>query len=125
MPQSGAWPTELRLLEDGRLLRVSFDSGAVYALPAEYMRVFSPSAEVRGHGEQEHKTVGGKRNVRIAGLSMVGNYAVRPVFDDGHDSGLFTWSYLRQLGAAQESNFAHYLAALAAKGLDRDRPGEA
>ncbi len=119
-----AWPSEIRLLDQGRNLRVSFDDGASFALPAEYLRVFSPSAEVQGHSAAERKTVGGKRNVAIIDVAAVGNYAVRLDFDDMHRTGIYTWRYLRELGEKQEANFAAYLQELAAKGLDRDRAGE-
>jgi DUF971 family protein len=125
MGQSAAWPTEIRLEEGGREVLARFDDGAAFALPAEYLRVHSPSAEVRGHAPEEAKTIGGKRNVRIVDILPVGNYAVRFVFDDGHDTGLYPWAYLIELGRERERLFGEYLVALAAKGLDRDRPGEA
>jgi len=93
------WPTELRLNPDKTLLTVSFDDGTRHALSAEYLRVESPSAEVRGHGgATKPPPVTGKENVKIARLEPVGNYAVRIVFDDGHDSGLYSWDYLATLG---------------------------
>jgi DUF971 family protein len=92
-------------------------------LPAEYLRVSSPSAEVQGHAPAERKTVGGKRRVAIRGVEPVGTYAVRLVFDDGHDTGIYTWPYLHELGHDQPARWAAYLAALTQKGLDRDRPG--
>ncbi|MEZ0278276.1 gamma-butyrobetaine hydroxylase-like domain-containing protein [Methyloceanibacter sp.] len=113
------WPTELKLDKDKRVLTVSFDDGAHFALPAELLRVLSPSAEVQGHSEDQRVTVGGKRSVAILRLEPVGNYAVRIVFDDGHDTGLFSWSYLRELGEQQEARWQAYLADLAAKGLTR------
>jgi DUF971 family protein len=118
------WPTEIRLLDDGRALRVSFDDGASFTLSAEYLRVRSPSAEVQGHSREERKTVGGKRNVAILDVAAVGNYAVRLDFDDSHNTGIYTWRYLRELGGKQEEDFQAYLEELAAKGLDRDRLGE-
>lgn len=118
------WPEEIRLLEGGRLLQVRFEDGASFALPAEYLRVRSPSAEVQGHSPEERKTLGGKRNVAIIGVEPVGNYAVRLDFDDLHRTGIYTWRYLYALGAGQEQDFAAYLSELEAKGLDRDRPGE-
>lgn len=118
------WPTEVRLSQDRRTLTVSFEDGASYALSAELLRVCSPSAEVRGHSEAERKTVGGKREVMIAKIDPVGNYAVRLTFSDRHDSGIFSWTYLAELGAGADAKFAAYEAELAAKGLDRDRPGE-
>ena len=113
------WPTELRVKEGGSLLTVSFEDGSRFDLPAEYLRVESPSAEVQGHSPAERKTVAGKRNVRIAAATPVGNYAVKLRFDDGHDSGLFTWRYLHELGATQDAKWQAYLATLAEKQLTR------
>jgi DUF971 family protein len=113
------WPTELRLDKDRRVLTVSFDDGESFALPAEFLRVLSPSAEVQGHSEDQRVTVAGKQNVRISRLEPVGNYAVRIVFDDGHDTGLYVWAYLRELGENQELRWQRYLLDLAAKGLTR------
>jgi DUF971 family protein len=93
-----AAPTEIRLRSRSRLLQVSFADGAQYELPFEYLRVNSPSAEVQGHGPGQKVTVTGKENVLIKAVEPVGHYAVKLVFDDGHDSGLFTWQYLRELG---------------------------
>ncbi len=124
MTADSAWPSEIRLLEGGRALEVAFEDGAAYTLSAEYLRVFSPSAEVQGHSAAQRKTVGGKRKVAILDVVPVGNYAVRLQFDDMHSTGIYTWRYLRELGAGQEHNFTAYLGELAAKGLDRDRPGE-
>ena len=117
------WPTEIRLAKDRRALVVAFDDGQRYELSAELLRVMSPSAEVQGHSEAERKTVGGKRGVSILRVDGVGNYAVRLGFDDMHDSGIYSWSFLRELGANAQERFATYLDELAAKGLDRDRPG--
>jgi DUF971 family protein len=95
-----SWPTELKLNRDKNCLTVSFEDGARYALSAERLRLGSPSAEVRGHGgAQKPPPVTGKANVKIARLEPVGNYAVRIVFDDGHDSGLYSWDYLAELGS--------------------------
>jgi DUF971 family protein len=113
------WPTELKLDKEKRVLTVSFDDGARFALPAELLRVLSPSAEVQGHSEDQRVTVSGKRNVGILRLEPVGNYAVRIVFDDGHDTGLFSWIYLRELGEQQETRWQAYLADLSTKGLSR------
>lgn len=115
------WPKELRLKDGGRLLSVAYDD-ATFALPAEYLRVTSPSAEVQGHTAAERRTVGGKRRVAIAAVDPVGHYAVKLVFDDGHDSGLFTWDYLYELGADHDTKWARYLGELDAKGLSRDVP---
>ena len=119
-PDPTAWPTELRLTEGGRVLRVSFEAVPPVALPAELLRVTSPSAEVQGHAPSERRTVSGKRHVGIRAVEPVGHYAVRLVFDDGHDTGIFTWRFLHDLGRQQESTWAAYLAELAAKGLSRD-----
>ncbi|HET9272795.1 MAG TPA: DUF971 domain-containing protein [Methyloceanibacter sp.] len=114
-----AWPTELRVDKDKRTLTVSFDDGKHFSLPAELLRVLSPSAEVQGHSEAQRVTVAGKKDVRIARIEPVGNYAARIVFDDGHDTGLFVWDYLRDLGENQEARWQAYLTDLAAKGLAR------
>lgn len=118
------WPKELRLKEAGRLLQVTFDSGDVFELSAEYLRVMSPSVEVRGHSPQERKTVGGKRMITITGIEPVGTYAVRLTFADSHATGIYTWIYLHELGSTFAEKWAAYLTELAAKGLSRDRPGE-
>ncbi|MFG1427866.1 gamma-butyrobetaine hydroxylase family protein [Roseixanthobacter glucoisosaccharinicivorans] len=113
------WPTEVRLIHDKHALQVSFDDGSSFTLPAEYLRVESPSAEVQGHAPHEKITVPGKRAVRIVAVEPVGSYAVRLGFDDGHGTGLYTWPLLRTLGLEQETRFAAYLEALQAQGLSR------
>ena len=113
------WPTELRVKDDGQLLVVTFDDGRHVELSAEYLRVESPSAEVQGHAASERRTVAGKQNVRIRSATPVGNYAVKLTFDDGHDSGLFTWRYLSDLGATHDAKWQAYLTALAEKDLSR------
>jgi len=118
---SERWPTELRLTKDKRSLRIVVDAGAAFYLPAEYRRVTSPSAEVQGHSPAERKTVPGKRDVEIIGIQPVGNYAVKLVFDDMHDTGIYGWDYLYRLGAEQQERWQAYLDELAAKGLSRDR----
>jgi len=118
-----AWPVEIRLPKDRRTLRVAFDDGHTFDLPAELLRVTSPSAEVQGHSEAERKTVGGKRNVTILSVDPVGNYAVRLGFDDMHSTGIYSWAFLRDLGVNAGPRFQDYLDDLRAKGLDRDRPG--
>lgn len=118
-----AWPVEIRLLKDRRTLHVSFDDDTAFDLAAELLRVTSPSAEVQGHSEAQRKTVGGKRNVTILSVDPVGNYAVRIGFDDMHNTGIYSWAFLRDLGLNAEQRFQDYLDDLSAKGLDRDRPG--
>ncbi len=114
-------PSELRLKRAERVLEVAFEDGSRFGLPAELLRVESPSAEVQGHGGREGKQiVAGRRNVAITAIEPVGHYAVRLVFDDGHDSGIYTWTYLYELGSCQEQLWAEYLAALAVHGLSRD-----
>ncbi len=115
------WPTELRLSKDKRRLHITFEDGTAFDLPAEYLRVTSPSAEVQGHSPAERKTVPGKREVAILGVEPVGNYAVKLVFDDLHDTGIYGWDYLYRLGAEQGEKWQAYLDELAAKGLSRDR----
>jgi DUF971 family protein len=117
------WPVELRLKPDKRSLEIAFDDGSRFTLAAELLRVTSPSAEVQGHSEAQRKTVGGKRNVQILSVDAVGNYAVRIGFDDMHDTGIYSWPFLRELGLNAEPRFQSYLDDLAAKGLDRDKPG--
>ena len=118
-----AWPVEIRLPKDRRTLRVAFDDGRTFDLPAELLRVTSPSAEVQGHSEAERKTVGGKRNVTILSVDPVGNYAVRLGFDDMHSTGIYSWAFLHDLGVNAARRFQDYLDDIKAKGLDRDRPG--
>ncbi|HEV8016972.1 MAG TPA: DUF971 domain-containing protein [Steroidobacteraceae bacterium] len=102
--------TEIRLRRATRVLEVSFADGSRFELPFEYLRVHSPSAEVKGHGAGEGVLVVGKENVGITAIEPVGQYAVKLVFDDGHDTGLYTWSYLHELGRERESKWARYLA---------------
>ncbi len=114
------WPTELRAKPQGTHLVVTFENGETYEMPAEFLRVESPSAEVKGHGKGQEVTVPGKRNVRIANLEPVGNYAVRIVFDDNHSTGLYSWSLLLKLGRQQDELWQTYLDNLDAQGLSRD-----
>ncbi|MEP9352153.1 DUF971 domain-containing protein [Xanthobacter sp. KR7-65] len=116
---SGPWPTELRVVNERHALAVTFEDGAKFTLPAEYLRVESPSAEVQGHQPEEKITVAGKRSVRIAQVEPVGNYAVRIQFDDGHGTGLYTWDLLYNYGVNQDEKFGAYLKALEAQGLSR------
>ena len=113
-------PTALTLHRASHALEVNFEDGENFMLPCEYLRTHSPSAEVQGHGPLERTFVPGKRHVKIRALEPVGHYATRIVFDDGHDSGLFTWSYLLELGREHEEKWQAYLKGLAGKGLKRD-----
>ena len=101
-------PTEIRLRRAARVLEVSFEDGSRFELPFEYLRVHSPSAEVKGHGPGQEVLVLGKENVGIKAVEPVGQYAVKLVFDDGHDTGLYTWKYLHELGREREANWARY-----------------
>jgi DUF971 family protein len=114
------WPTELRLKQAEKVLEIDFDDGARFRLPAEYLRVESPSAEVQGHGPDQKQLVFGRRHVGIIAVEPVGNYAVRIRFDDLHDTGIYSWKYLRQMGEEQEQRWAAYLAALEKAGKSRD-----
>ncbi|MBI3700812.1 MAG: DUF971 domain-containing protein [Afipia sp.] len=120
---ASVWPVEIRLAKNRRALHVAFDDGKAFELSAELLRVTSPSAEVQGHSEAQRKTVGGKRNVEILSVDPVGNYAVRLGFDDMHTSGIFSWTFLRDLGLNAQTRFQNYLDELSAKGLDRDKSG--
>ena len=114
MTTGGApWPVELRYRRATRALEVDFEDGRTIVLPAELLRVESPSAEVRGHGGGPRQILLGKQDVKIAGLEPVGNYALRIGFDDGHDSGLFSWSYLHKLGREEDRIWKEYTAAAA------------
>ncbi len=113
------WPTELRVAADRCSLAIDYDNGETFDLPAEYLRVESPSAEVKGHGRTEKLLVSGKAAVRIEKADPVGSYAVRLTFDDGHDTGFYTWEYLHKLGQEQDRLWAAYLARLEAAGASR------
>ena len=115
-----AWPLEIRLKQSEKRLEIDFEDGASFALPAELLRVESPSAEVQGHTPSQKTIVAGKRRVGIRAVEPVGNYAVRILFDDGHDTGLFSWRYLYELGRDQEQRMAAYVAELDKRGLGRD-----
>jgi DUF971 family protein len=114
-----ATPTEIRVSKDRKLLTVSLGAES-FVLPAEMLRVLSPSAEVQGHSPEQRVTVGGKRDVTISRIEPMGNYAIRITFDDGHDTGIFTWSYLSTLGRDKKARWEGYLAELAEKGLRRE-----
>ena len=113
-------PTEIKLHQRSRLMEVAFDDGRRFELSYEFLRVFSPSAEVRGHGVGQEVLQLGKRDVTIERVEPVGNYAIRPVFSDGHDSGLYSWDYLYDLGERQEDLWQTYLLRLATEGGSRD-----
>ncbi len=119
---TGPWPTELRLRKDRKTLVVSFDDHS-FELPAEFLRVRSPSAEVQGHSPAERRTVAGKRDVAILELHPVGNYAVRIVFGDLHSTGIFSWDYLFELGQNRERYWREYLDEIVAKSLSRAPSG--
>ena len=113
-------PTDLVFHNRSRLLEISFDDGKTYTLPYEFLRVCSPSAEVRGHGPGQETLQAGKREVTIDDVEQVGRYAIRPRFSDGHDSGIFSWEYLHELGERQPELWQDYLARLDAAGASRD-----
>src|SRR5947207_10397891 len=114
------WPTELRVDRARSTLSIRFDDGDTFALSAEYLRVESPSAEVQGHSPAQRQTVAGKRQVKIVSIEPIGNYAARIMFDDGHDTGLYSWDYLRELGREQNAKWSAYLAALKRTGGRRE-----
>ena len=115
-------PQDITVHGQSKVLEVSFSDGASFRIPFELMRVYSPSAEVQGHGPGQETLQTGKREVTLVGLEPVGNYGVQPTFSDGHSTGIFTWDYLYFLGAEQERLWAEYDQRLAAAGLDRDAP---
>ena len=112
-------PKEIKLRRKSRLLEVSFEGGERFELPFEYLRVYSPSAEVKGHGPGQEVLQFGKENVDVKAVEPVGHYAVRLIFDDGHDTGLYTWKYLHELGSEQPAKWQHYLDRLAQYGYTR------
>jgi DUF971 family protein len=114
------WPTEIRLRQAEKILEIDFDNGVTFRLPAELLRVESPSAEVQGHGPNQKQLVAGRAQIGITSLEPVGNYAVRILFDDLHNTGIYSWSYLYELGERQQELWDNYLKALAARGLSRE-----
>ena len=121
--QAGApTPTALTVHGQSRILEIAFSDGAGFKIPFELMRVYSPSAEVQGHGPGQEVLQTGKREVTIVDISPVGHYAVQPVFSDGHESGIFTWTFLHQLGSQQKERWAAYEERLRAAGVERDAP---
>ena len=119
-------PTEITLHQQSRQLEIAFDDGTRYRLPFEFLRVHSPSAEVRGHGRGQETLQVGKQNVNLLNVEPVGSYALKMTFDDGHDSGLYTWQYLHELGVNQDAMWQNYLKQLEAAGESREpRPQDA
>ena len=114
------FPTEIKLHQKSRVMQIAFSDGRDFRLPYEFLRVYSPSAEVRGHGPGQEVLQTGKREVEIRSLEPVGSYAVQPVFSDGHSTGIYSWDYLYELGENQETLWAEYLARLAASGAKRE-----
>ena len=115
-------PTEISLHQKSRVLEIAFEDGARFELPYEFLRVHSPSAEVQGHGPGQGVLQIGKEDVTITKIDPVGNYAIQPYFDDGHDTGLYTWDYLHELGSNMTANWRSYLDRLAAAGYARKKP---
>ncbi|MEQ1879369.1 MAG: DUF971 domain-containing protein [Burkholderiales bacterium] len=117
-------PTEIRLLQKSRVLEISFDDAREFRFPFEFLRVYSPSAEVRGHSAGQEVLQTGKRDVEVIELEPVGNYAIRPRFSDGHDTGLYSWDYLYELGKNQDDLWRRYLEKMQKAGATRDAGGE-
>ncbi len=115
----GPRPTSIVLHKASHVLEIGFEGGEIFRLPAEYLRVESPSAEVQGHGPGQKVLVGGKQNVNIAAIETVGQYAILLRFDDGHDTGIYSWKLLHELGREQPERWDRYVAALAAAGMSR------
>ncbi len=113
-------PSDIKLLQKTRILEVLFDNGEKFSLPCEYLRVFSPSAEVKGHGLSEGKLVSGKKNVNIINIESVGHYAIRLIFDDNHQSGIYSWETLYDLSQHHAEYWKHYLQRLELAGASRD-----
>lgn len=113
-------PLEIALDQTAKVLRLSYEGGECFDLPCEYLRVFSPSAEVRGHGAGQEVLQTGKRKVNVVAIEPIGHYAIKLVFSDGHDSGLYSWDYLYELGRDQAANWQEYLAQLQTAGASRD-----
>lgn len=118
-------PSNIVLHTASRVLEIEFDDGAHFRLPFEFLRVYSPSAEVRGHGPGQETLQAGKRDVTINALQPVGHYAIQPSFSDGHDSGIYSWDYLYEIGSAQDAMWQDYLQRLEAAGASRDRAAAA
>lgn len=119
---TAAHPTDLVVHQASRVLEVAFDDGQRFRLPFELLRVYSPSAEVQGHGPGQEVLQTGKSQVLIVAVEPVGHYAIKPVFSDGHESGIYSWQYLYELGSHQDAFWGRYLERLEAAGADRDAP---
>lgn len=113
-------PTEIRLHQKSRLMEISFANGMRFSLPYEFLRVYSPSAEVRGHGPGQEVLQTGKKNIEILDIQAVGSYAIQPRFSDGHDTGIYSWDYLYELGISHEKRWKEYLGRLATAGASRE-----
>ncbi|MCW5661934.1 MAG: DUF971 domain-containing protein [Burkholderiaceae bacterium] len=122
MPSATPAPLSVTLHQGSRVLEIGYDDGRTYRLPFELLRVYSPSAEVQGHGPGEEVLQTGKRDVQIVELTPVGNYALQPKFSDGHDTGIFSWTYLYDLGQRQQEHWDRYLKRLDEAGVERDAP---
>jgi DUF971 family protein len=122
MPKAIPAPLSVTLHQGSRVLEMAYDDGQTFRLPFELLRVYSPSAEVQGHGPGQEVLQSGKRNVQIVELMPVGNYAVQPKFSDGHDTGIFSWAYLYELGSRQQEHWDRYLQRLEDAGVERDAP---
>jgi len=116
----GPRPSDITLHQQSNMLDITFDDGTRFSMPVEYLRVYSPSAEVRGHGPGQEVLQVGKRNVGVTAIEQIGMYAVKLVFSDGHDTGIYSWEYLHELGRKQESNWKTYLARLQQAGKSRE-----
>jgi DUF971 family protein len=125
MPAGSPFPTDIKLHQASRILEIAFDDGAHFRLPYEYLRVYSPSAEVRGHGPGQEVLQAGKRDVTVTEVEPVGQYALRPKFSDGHDTGIYSWDYLYELGEHHDEYWQDYLARLEKAGASRDAAGGA
>jgi DUF971 family protein len=115
-------PTDIKVHQQSRILEIAFADGSAFRIPFELMRVYSPSAEVQGHGPGQEVLQTGKRLVGIAAVEPVGNYGIKPIFSDGHDTGIFSWDYLHMLGSQQQELWKRYEQRLATAGVDRDAP---
>ena len=125
LTQDTPMPTDITVHQQSKLLEIAFSDGKAFQLPFELMRVYSPSAEVQGHGPGQETLQTGKRHVGLQELEPIGNYAIKPVFTDGHESGIFSWDYLYFLGSQQDELWKRYMSKLEEAGVDRDAPMQA